>query len=537
MGGMWKVYQIVVSYFISFVLLPFDTITTFSSNTVKCEHLVSFLPQISPRVIFLIYCFFLGSGFMQTVQSHVEDHNGITQDVASITQQVYPFVYAYKYGIAMSIDFFEKYAPEEYKSLDIDGCFIFKLTRPASIYFFSFGFSGFLAEHNDTPMEVHWAPTVVKKWMRMNGWFMHRMDGNAEFGLRSSWYAINAKAAGAVLLKKPDTASYLRLAARIKHEMDEDRKLVANQEFMFGKLSKQEEMSEKRSFLKVYSINGTQPQYTPEGVFIKPKVSKLQLLRMEHRKWMHHMQNKRAEHINVPNPMVDTKRTEAQRIQTIQIVSSTMEDLFGDTEEVDNDGKPTVEDHTQRKRKQPSNVSGEKNGNKKSDRNVGAKRKPKTLTQQPKRKRQKTKSTQPTTTTTTTTVFKMTPPATPHHGKAIVEPSSTSMSLINTRLVASEENKTSNSQLLDMEAIVASIEAQTPPIKTERKRGHKHRQSVITKKPLTALFDLNKSHKPHYIFSGDRKIPEMRTPLVSPLVVVGTPITTAPRFQHMSDFS
>lgn len=238
------------------------------------------------------------------------------------------FVYAYKYGLAMSVDFFEKYALEEFKTLNVDGCFIFRLSRPVPIYLFSFGFSGFLSERSDSPIEVHWPPCVTKKWKRMNGWFMHMMDRNMEFGLVSNWYAVDAKAAGAVLLRRPDKASCMRMSARVKRDIDADRKDVANQQFMFKRLEKQEEMSDRRSILKAYGANGTSPKYTPEGVLVRPKVRKLQQLRTQHQKWMCHLSHVKSKHLDIPNPVLDSTRTTTKRNN--EAAAKRIADLFGE---------------------------------------------------------------------------------------------------------------------------------------------------------------------------------------------------------------
>jgi hypothetical protein len=113
------------------------------------------------------------------------------------------FKYAYRYGIALGIDFLSKY---DKLNVPATNAYVIKVMKPDPCLIFSFGFNGFFV-HDDS-MPIHNIPCrpALDAERTQLALFMRQLDPEAKYGLASGWYFVNADVAEATLVQTPDHA-------------------------------------------------------------------------------------------------------------------------------------------------------------------------------------------------------------------------------------------------------------------------------------------------------------------------------------------
>jgi hypothetical protein len=159
------------------------------------------------------------------------------------SQKPLDFKYAYKYGILFGEDYLKSFTPK--KGITLEGAFVFKIRSPSSMYFYSFGFSGFIILDRE-PISVKPSPLMIKTEEMALAIFMWQMDHTMSNNLRSSWYFIDAELSKAEIIQYPSQKDFLKTISRIRRWINLDKQAGFDRQRMIDKLEKHEEESEKR---------------------------------------------------------------------------------------------------------------------------------------------------------------------------------------------------------------------------------------------------------------------------------------------------
>lgn len=109
------------------------------------------------------------------------------------------FRFAYRFGIALGLDFLQK---AEKMKIAAPNAYVIKINKPTPCLFFTFGYAGFFLDSQMGLACIR--PTCISKAeKRAIGAFMCAMDPKTEYNLRANWWFIDAVASEATIIQNP----------------------------------------------------------------------------------------------------------------------------------------------------------------------------------------------------------------------------------------------------------------------------------------------------------------------------------------------